>query len=528
MVLRDLLLWVYLDAVILTCCILHSARSLSMGVRPMTLTAPVAPRLDLDEKEFEYLEVNGYVTGHVTNPKRAPPYDEHLEQDAQLAIESFQQFYQLPVTGLMDPVTKETMWKPRCGYPDVAVLEKELAGRSNATEAKQEEGKRRRTRRYNNGGGLYKWDKRKLTYSIHNFPSRGKLKPLEVRNAIKRAFGVWSDVTPLEFRELDASSDADIRMAFLRGSHSIDKDHPIFDGPDGELAHAFSPNSGWGDVDGDVHFDDAEIFGLEENEQGYNFFQIAAHEIGHSLGLDHSREPTALMWPHYHYIKNFKLPKDDVMGIQSLYGTNPSQIQKPKQQDVSHCATVFDAITSIGGVLYVFKGGRFWEIVDGTITTALDGRMTDDYWYQLPAKINAVYHRSDGKTVFLKGTKYWVYYGQYAEAGYPRQVADLGLPSGLDAALPFNSAKTYFFKKNLVWRFDERRQSVDPGYPKKLRRVFRGLPKRVLSAFRNIDGQLYFLSGKRYYRMNKRVRRVDKGYPRYFTKDFMSCNSVKR
>ena len=105
---------------------------------------------------------------------------------------------------------------------------------------------------------------------IVNFPSRGKLKQYEVRYAIKRAFEIWSNVTALEFRELDRSSESDIRIEFLRGSHSRDKDHPMFDGPDGELAHAFAPNSGWGDVDGDVHFDDAEIFNIEDSENGKN------------------------------------------------------------------------------------------------------------------------------------------------------------------------------------------------------------------------------------------------------------------
>ena len=53
---------------------------------------------------------------------------------------------------------------------------------------------------------------------------------------------------------------------------------------------------------------------------GYNFFQTAAHEIGHALGLDHSNVPEALMWPHYHFMQNFELPKDDVQGVQALYG----------------------------------------------------------------------------------------------------------------------------------------------------------------------------------------------------------------
>ena len=100
-----------------------------------------------------------------------------------------------------------------------------------------------------------------------NYPRRGNHKPWEVRTVIKRAFEVWSEVTPLTFKETKPE-EADVRIGFYSGRHSLDKDHPVFDGPDGDLAHAFSPNAGWGKVDGDVHFDNDEMFTMETGNNG--------------------------------------------------------------------------------------------------------------------------------------------------------------------------------------------------------------------------------------------------------------------
>ncbi len=56
--------------------------------------------------------------------------------------------------------------------------------------------------------------------------------------------------------------------------------------------------------------------------------QVAAHEIGHALGLWHSRDPQALMHPNATYTGQRNIAQDDVWGIQRLYG-KVLQSQRP-------------------------------------------------------------------------------------------------------------------------------------------------------------------------------------------------------
>lgn len=52
----------------------------------------------------------------------------------------------------------------------------------------------------------------------------------------------------------------------------------------------------------------------------YNLYRVAAHELGHSLGLSHSTDIGALMYPNYIFSGDVQLSQDDINGIQAIYG----------------------------------------------------------------------------------------------------------------------------------------------------------------------------------------------------------------
>uniref|UniRef100_A0AAR2JGN5 interstitial collagenase n=1 Tax=Pygocentrus nattereri TaxID=42514 RepID=A0AAR2JGN5_PYGNA len=325
------------------------------------------------------------------------------------------------------------------------------------------------------GEGL-KWQKNQLTYRIVNYTP--DMSQAEVDEVIEKALQVWARVTPLRFTRIN-SGEADIMVSFGTGSHG---DFYPFDGPDGTLAHAFAPSPGIG---GD-----------------YNLHKPLTNIIN-----------------KHHDPNTFVLPKDDVDGIQSLYGPNTDVIPDksnptpPATPNACDPSLVLDAVSTLRGENIFFKKRYIYIKTQHLIKS---------FWPEAPDNIDAAYENTAQDKVFLiKDQKVWALFGYDLVKGYPKSLSSMGLPTTvkkISAALyDQKTGKTLYFTDNMkyVCSYDERRKTMDKGYPKLVEQGFPGVSGKITAAFQ-YRGMTYLFSGTRvieYSPTSKKVTRVlNNGY----------------
>ncbi len=139
------------------------------------------------------------------------------------------------------------------------------------------------------------------------------------QDQIQLAFSAWSKVANITFVQVvddgaafnGATRSGDIRI----GAHSVD-------GNRGTLAYSYFPPLNGLSAAGDIFLDTAERWKIGFGGNGYDLFQVVTHEIGHSLGLEHTPRVDALM--NAFYTETFRGPQaDDIAGMRFLYGVRP-------------------------------------------------------------------------------------------------------------------------------------------------------------------------------------------------------------
>lgn len=400
-------------------------------------------------------------------------------------IQEMQKFLGLKVTGKLDSDTLEVMHKPRCGVPDVG--------------------------HFSTFPGMPRWRKTHLTYRIVDYTL--DLPRDTVDSAFEKAVKVWEEVTPLTFSRI-YEGEADIMITFAVRDHG---DFFPFDGPGKALAHAYPPGPG---IYGDAHFDDDEQW--TKDTSGTNLFLVAAHELGHSLGLQHSANPEALMYAVYNPLTDlarFRLSQDDVNGIQSLYGPAsaspadpvvPTESVPPETPAMCDPTLSFDAVSTLRGEILFFKDRHFWRKSLRILEPGF--YLMSSFWPSLPSGIDAAYEATSKDIVFIfKRNRFWAIRGNVVQAGYPRDIKTMGFPPTvrkIDAALfDKEKKKTYFFVEDKYWRFDEKNQSMDPGFPRQIVEDFPGVEPKVDAVFEAF-GFFYFFTGSSQLEFDPNAKKV--------------------
>lgn len=224
-----------------------------------------------------------YLNYYCQNPADGPLSEESVAEH----VKSIQMMLNLPADGqLNSQVVKVMQHAPRCGVPDFIKM-----GVGEAAD---------------------KWGTKDLKFYIEKYVNG--LSRADCDSIIKLAFQQWSDVADLKFSQVGSQTGA--HLVLSTGSGNRDN----FDGPGNTLAWAYLPpsNNYLGQLL--MRFDLDETWIKNGGDRGILLLNVACHEFGHMLGLDHSRSQGALMAPYYATAITKPQANDDVSRIQGLYG----------------------------------------------------------------------------------------------------------------------------------------------------------------------------------------------------------------
>ncbi|KAF2202884.1 hypothetical protein GQ43DRAFT_470510 [Delitschia confertaspora ATCC 74209] len=251
-------------------------------------TSPWRHNRTRESSEIHYfLKLFGWLPSNTTLP----------DTDIPSAIRKIQKVLRKPQTGVYDDTIENAMAKPHCGteppYNETDADEATVVDASNRTLL---------AKRYTIWGP--KWDHTSLTYRFINYAS--DLPPERQRAILATAFSTWTSLVPLTITPAPPSlAIPDIHIQFT----SLGPSETAY-AATSMLAYGLSLAAGLINItfNSDYNWSDDRLFNY-----------TALHEIGHALGLSHSKVQNAVMWPFYDGTIR-PMYSDDMGAVHQLYG----------------------------------------------------------------------------------------------------------------------------------------------------------------------------------------------------------------
>ncbi|MEL6894961.1 MAG: matrixin family metalloprotease, partial [Planctomycetota bacterium] len=169
---------------------------------------------------------------------------------------------------------------------------------------------------------------------------------------VQRSFDTWSDSTGLQI-VYEPNDDGALHSAGVNpGVDGVRGDIRVagsrIDGNGGILAFAFFPNGGGQrGSDGDIVFDTFDAAyggpGQDPNAENRFFVNVASHELGHSIGLNHTEpvDGTKLLEPFVN-LAFFGPQEDDLYDANAFYGDTYETVRTDTTHGNDNIADAFD------------------------------------------------------------------------------------------------------------------------------------------------------------------------------------------
>ncbi|KAF1861849.1 hypothetical protein Lal_00026319 [Lupinus albus] len=267
---------------------------------PTTTSAPVEITDIAAAKQYLY------DLGYITNSSY--PFSDILDTETISAIKTYQKFFNLDVTGILDNKTLNQMTLPRCVVPDLNLVY-DLNSETNVSWPQG-------IRWFPNGTST-----NHLTYG---FLPQSKI-PHHFQKVFIDAFNRWSEaIAELKLAKLNFTKTnyktSDIKIGFYFLDNSVEN---VVGGTIMRYEKGFG-----GKIVGDIRLDASKYWVLPGDngtwswkDGDFDLGTVAMHQIGHILGLSHSSNVKSVMYPSILTENEIKveLIANDKSNIQNVY-----------------------------------------------------------------------------------------------------------------------------------------------------------------------------------------------------------------
>jgi peptidoglycan hydrolase-like protein with peptidoglycan-binding domain len=269
----------------------------------------------------------------------APARDDAFDSQTERATRAFQLNYGLTETGVIDLETQQLMDQPRCGFPDNVESIDEHAKWDHMSES---------------------WPTTNLTWKLWDKNEDGTpafedgMNFNVLRGWITHAFGQYSQASGFTFTEVFNNVVPNIYIWFENFATNND---PQDDGANGIA---------WPPTIGVVKLNTQVTWSYSDSPPAgsLDVRNVMIHEVGHALGLKHSGNSAAVMWP-FTTNGNKDLKTDDITSslakkIEWTWFDGDRDLDTAHNRDSSGNNTLW----LIGGADIAGKGRHVWRLKD--------------------------------------------------------------------------------------------------------------------------------------------------------------------